>query len=240
MHIGVLTMSEELLNGDKEDLHTDLQEALHHNGPFGKSISHPLVQCMLYSPMDNMRLNKLYEYKTKALAEARKVQDWGSFVFLHERPWRMEAVLDILHNEPIKDMKEFWQTVGTVWTDSENIWQYMEEWEELFDRAEQDSNSIHFMDEEEREAYKRLPKRFTIYRGYHNDKSAVHGGEIYNKYGFSYSLDKEKAEWFAGRFQRRGRGVLKRTVDKKDVFAIKLSRQEKEIIIFPRILLDDE
>ena len=51
-----------------------------------------------------------------------------------------------------------------------------------------------------------------------------------NKSGYSYTLNKEKAKWFANRFGNNGL-VETRTINKSDVFAYTNQRGENEIII---------
>jgi hypothetical protein len=77
------------------------------------------------------------------------------------------------------------------------------------------------MSAEDRKDFKKLPDTFKVYRGY------IPGQ---NKGGYSYTLNKEKAKWFANRFDRNGK-VVERTVNKDDVFAYLNGRNEQEIII---------
>ena len=77
------------------------------------------------------------------------------------------------------------------------------------------------MNEEDRRFLKLLPKEIIIYRGYIKNK---------NKSGYSYTLNKEKAKWFANRFGNNGL-VETRTINKSDVFDYTNQRGENEIII---------
>lgn len=118
----------------------------------------------------------------------------------------------------------FWRLARDVWEDSENIWQYLREWEELF--SSNCPHSEHFMSDEERNFFSSLPEKFEIHRGY------KHG---VNEYGLSWTLSKEKAEWFSNRFQSRKEtsAVKSRMVSKAECFAYISGRNEEEIIIKP-------
>lgn len=70
--------------------------------------------------------------------------------------------------------------------------------------------------------YKDMPWRFTVYRGTkkENDYDAL-----------SWTLDYEKAEWFANRFGTKGK-VISKKVKRKDVLAFFNDEDESEIIIW--------
>ena len=79
------------------------------------------------------------------------------------------------------------------------------------------------MYEDDLKVFRALPERFAVYRGYEKGK---------NFEGLSYTLDKDKAEWFSRRFCRAWKGrVRKRIVKKAGVFAYTDARNEKEVII---------
>jgi hypothetical protein len=200
------------------ELHPDLQEYfLVQNGI--PMIKHPLVYSIFHFDIQNYIINQQYEWKKKSLKEAVKKKNWGSYIFLHERPYRFEAFVSIapqLEREP----KLYWELLGSIWVDSENIWQNQDRWKFLIETGPK-KNREYFMSEEDRETFKNLPETLTVYRGYTPRK---------NKAGFSYTLSKDKAIWFANRFGKNGK-VIERTVNKKDIFAYKNDRSEQEIII---------
>jgi hypothetical protein len=102
------------------------------------------------------------------------------------------------------------------------------------------------MSEEERKAFEALPDPVQVFRGFHRD-----GGER----GFSWTTDREMAEWFAQVFNRgpkwyRRPGsepdapllwgdpggvprVASGTVAKRDVLAYLLEREESEVLTLP-------
>tara|TARA_B100001971_G_C18189484_1_gene537724 strand:- start:184 stop:1338 length:1155 start_codon:yes stop_codon:yes gene_type:complete len=105
--------------------------------------------------------------------------------------------------------------MGTYYSDYEIEFDY------LLNNPDRDMNNrIHLMDEEEQKIFKLIPERGTIYRG------AKDGME----YGFSWTLEQEKAEWFAKGYP--GDAVLlKGQFQKDDVIAY--FDREKEIFIDP-------
>lgn len=80
------------------------------------------------------------------------------------------------------------------------------------------------MDAEEYKVYSELPDTLTVYRG-------VAVGR--NPQGLSWTMDRDKAEWFAHRFDRNGTtGYLQSaTIKKEDVLAYFNSRNEEEIVV---------
>ena len=85
------------------------------------------------------------------------------------------------------------------------------------------------MDEEERKALAALPDRLTIYRGVHIKKGTLRG--------LSWTLDRERAEWFANRWAKRRPYVVEAEVLKSDVRAHFLARGEAEIVVLPNRLV---
>lgn len=79
-----------------------------------------------------------------------------------------------------------------------------------------------FMKPNENKFFQKLPNRFKVYRGASRD-------------GYSWTLSKKKAEWFADRnrqrYSKEDTRVMEKWVNKKDVFAYINGRKEQEIII---------
>jgi 3-methyladenine DNA glycosylase Tag len=80
------------------------------------------------------------------------------------------------------------------------------------------------MDANDRKAFKRLPDEITIYRG-------ILEGHTVN--GLSWSLDRDKASWFAKRFTHYNlpHVLLTARAKKSDAHALLLGRKEDEIVI---------
>jgi len=122
----------------------------------------------------------------------------------------------VRQNKIKKLSKTYWRILSSLWTGSENIFQHKDLWKELLKNK---TNSHYFMSKKDLEFYNSLENEFIVYRGYNQWED-----------GYSYTIDKDVAIWFAERFGQNGI-IKERLVKKEDVFAFTNSRQEKEIII---------
>jgi hypothetical protein len=163
----------------------------------------------------NDQANKTYDYKKKAVAEAIKDKDISSYLWLHERAYRVEAILYALEDWWKPSKKEYWEVIANLWTDTENVYENHLAWEQLLFLEFSDSHLM--MDEEDTKFFNELPNTITIYRGGVDDK------------GYSWTLDREKAEWFANRFNFDYE-VFEKTINKSDAIAYLSDRNESEII----------
>lgn len=120
----------ELMN-KKEDLHPDLVPYLvvENKIPY---LKHPLLYVIMPSEAMYASYNKRYEVIKSMIAKSMEEEDFEGYVFHHERPYRVEAFMDIESN--LSD-KRYWSLLGEVWTDSENTWQNIDEWNELLVHA---------------------------------------------------------------------------------------------------------
>lgn len=182
-------------------------------GPLGMMIDHPLVKEIMYYEPFNYSYNEQLRLKKEKTAEALTKKDWHGFIWWHERPYRLNAFLKVMNQ---MSHEQYWETLREVWTDSENIWQNQSTWEELL--LAPIKGQEYFMTAEERAYLASLPEVLTIHRGYNKSPR-----------GFSYSLSKTKARWFANRFNQQGK-IKTIRVKKSEVFAYVDSRNEKEII----------
>ena len=205
----------ELMESD-EELLPELAECVVDTPKLGEFICHPLVHTWRMGP--DALFNLQYRQKVEALAKARAMCKWHTVVFLHERPYRVEAFMEIAY---LLDDEEWWELFGSVWTDSENMHQHIEEWRNLMDNAPPGDP----MDDDERQVYEGLPDSITVYRGTAADDGMGSG--------FSWTLERERAEWFAHRFAEIREGeaqVYTGTVKKVDVVAYFAGRGEAEIV----------
>lgn len=205
---------EELLK-KQEELCEELQNHLT-EGPLGMMIAHPLLHEIFYAEGMNAVFNERLKLKKQYLDEQIEKKKWSSAVWMYERPYRLQAFLTIKKH---LSFSEYWELLGSLWTDSENIWQNQSDWKKLLSSSI--SKKECFMDEEERKRLKSLPELVTVYRGYVPGK---------NKSGFSYTLSKKQALWFAKRYDKSGK-VLTRQIKKSEIFAFKTHRGEEEVII---------
>jgi hypothetical protein len=199
----------------KEPLHEALKPYVIEGG-FMPMLKHPLVFHVPYHEQMNALANKQYEQKKNATERYLKEEKYDSYVFIHERPYRLSAFLNIY--DKMKP-KEFWEMLSDIWRDSENIWQNKSTYKMLF--SYHPKSKHHFMSKEDRKVFDSLPEQVVVYRGFTVGK---------NKNGFSYTLDKSRAEWFANRFNKNGK-VLERTISKDKIVAYTNGRGEQEVII---------
>lgn len=209
----------DLLTRD-EPLHPDLEEHLVMTD-FGRMVHHPLV--IEHSPRPAL-VNYRYEAKRKALHEAMAASDWHQVVWLHERPYRLDAFINISDR---LDDDNYWSLLADIWIDSENIWQNLDQWRQLFESTRSGSP----MTEEEEAALAAMPDPVPVYRG---------GVEDANEYGLSWTTDRERAEWFAVRMTADDEVgvVLDGLVAKEHVAAYFTGRGESEIVVFDADLVD--
>lgn len=200
-------------------LHPDLQEYVKALDGM-EIIQHPLVYQVPFfgSEMEIDFANRMYAQKLEAIEQAIKEHDVHRCITMHEKPWRLLAFLK--HRELIEQhTREYWEIVNSVWIGSENIWQHVERWIEIF----QEPNNHLFMDESEQAYLDRAfagGRKLTVYRGGSND-------------GLSYTVSRAKAEWFAGRYlwETALRTVRTIEVTRDQVVAYTNQREEREIIL---------
>lgn len=205
-----------------EELDPELAACLTEYG-HGPAIKHPLINEIFYMPQVNPRYNEQLRRKKRDLEQAKAERAWFRFIVLHERPWRAEAFVEVA-DEMTDD--EYWDELGDVWIDTENLWQWHHLVEELMlsDRPGREN----LMDESERTFLAALPDELRVFRG-HNE---------HNQFGWSWSLDPEKAMWFARRFASLSEepAVSMATVSKEAVIAVFMGRNESEVVLDPHFV----
>ena len=128
-------------------------------------------------------------------------------------------------------LKDYSEALADVWTLVEfpnvDVNVSTREFIEYFQRAHKEW----LMDEDEYEFYKNLPEEITVYRG--TGKGARH------LLGLSWTLDYEKAKWFATRWNKKG-VIYKGKILKENVLAYFSRRNESEVVIDVGKLIDVE
>lgn len=195
-----------------EELHPDLQPYLE-DGAIGLQLRHPLVY--LVPLWSNGHANALYEHKVKGIKDALANDKYSSYIFLHERPYRLDAFT--LIQSKLSDT-QYWSLLSDIWTDTENQWQGLNKWKQLL--SSNRPSRHYLMNEEEFNLLQSLPDEVTIYRGC---QAGI------NENGLSWSLNKKKAEFFANRFGKEGI-ILERKIPKSNIIAFLNGRGESEVI----------
>ena len=243
-------MVEDLIGliGKEEELHPDLIDHIDSDSPLGNFLRHPLCVSIYHESM-NAYFNNLYRTKRKQADAALKEKNWSQWIGLHERPFRLDALLYIAEDVPVK---AYWKVLKHVWLDTEGPSVNQDIWLQLFTRRYPGRRKI--MTGKERRTLNNASEtnEINIYRGYGEDPN----DSIDRKNGLSWTLSYEKAEWFAKRFMTDVGAALDRELEtntkamiaeaickKDDVIAYVDGRQEQEIIIDPaniRILRTQE
>lgn len=217
-------------------LHPDLAAHVYLDPRFGRRVlDHPLLKILPFDtrqrypkgwPWKNCidQANQNYAFKIEALEDALLNGDWGAFVFLHERPYRVRALMEAI--EALGgNMTALWPLVADVWTDSENIHQFGSDWREIWTTRCKFRHRV--MQAYERKRLATLPDELSLWRGVSHPDSVQ---------GMSWTLDQAKAEWFARRFagsDGRKPLLVSGTVKKTNVLAYFSARREREIVVLP-------
>jgi len=193
-------------------------------------IRHPLVYAVPFfeHPTEVDRLNKMLASKKEAVQSALDAHRWTEYVFLHERPHRILAFMEI---HPEIDNDVYWPLLRDIWTDSENIYQNHMVWWEMLS-SPRDRRAL-FTAAEDRGTLKKLPNELFIYRG--TQKIEMDGHYL----GFSWTLDPGRAAWFATRLHKPSEGsavVASAQVHKKYIVGFIDGRGEREIVVEPKEL----
>ena len=216
-----------------EELHEDLRPYVQAEEHW-TTLKHPLVYQVPYHEALNRQSNLMYAHKLEALAAAQDADNFAKVVWLHERPYRVDAFLDQAWQ---MGDQEFWELAGQIWVDTENCWQNFGAWREIFE-ADRDGRE-YLMDETERDALQKLPARLTVYRGFTSPDERPEAHYKNNRlHSFSWSLERDRALFFAKRYANNTNlgYVAVATVKRDDVIAHFLGRSEDEIVVLPESL----
>lgn len=216
---------EELFGKDEE---LDPELALYLVTNKWQIISHPLVVEVPYHREMNALINARFVQKKKSLEEARLANDWNRFVFLHERPYRIDALQIALRSGLRDNAAAMNELIQSTWIDSENIRQNQKAWIQIWSSLD---NPQQTMDPTDAAAFKKLPETIEIYRGVRNPH--------FNKNGLSWTTDIAKAHWFAKRWSGAKDSMpllLTGQVAKQKVFAHFTGRNESEIVVLPKFV----
>jgi hypothetical protein len=213
---------EELQAMSDEPLHPDLQPWVE-DGQWGPMLRHPLVYSVPLTLPGYA--NRTYLYKQKAKARAIEEEDWHNLVFLHERPYRLDALLSVVGTTesgdpiPLASVPEHWALAADVWVDSENIQQNIEQWRALFCNG---AGGLWLGEPDERAAFEALPEAGAEGSGLIR---AWRGGAVGD---WSWTTDRKTAEFFS---RRSGLPVRGHLIPRSDVFGYLTRRSEAELLV---------
>lgn len=183
-------------------------------------LRHPLIYSVPYAEQMNAYLNACFHQKQKAVLDALAQGLHSRYVFLHERPYRLDALADIAYE--LSDV-EYWELARDVYQDSGNVEELSDGWSEILTADRPGRNA--FMTAEEIELLEEMPQELSIWRG-------ANAREDLEK-GFSWSIQRKVAVWFAQRDSTQPAILAQGILQKEKVFAYLHTRNEFEIIAFP-------
>ena len=194
-------------------------------------VEHPLVH-QIYSPIHNRSLNRTLSEKQQQVQEFVEAKRWDSAVFMHERPYRIDALLRLRDSSKLSS-EEFWPVVGSVYTDSESIRDDFSVWDRLLRSASPDEMALMMTspdDKTELAAIHAQPT-ITVYQGHTSERTD----------GWSWTTNERVGRWFACRFagleDTAGR-LSAAVVDTRNIVVFFGSRNESEVLINPDVVTD--
>lgn len=212
----------------QEELDPELAAYYEEDGVLGfPSIRHPLAYSVPH--LSNAMANHYLHQKQQALREALRKRDYEQAIWLHERPYRIDAFTQLCWH--LGDSR-YWKLLGHIYTDTENLWQNLDDWVRCL-TAERRYRS-HMMTGDERVALRQdNSPQFTVYRGFH-DPGTVEG--------LSWTTNSIVGKFFARRLAQPGakRYLAQGRVKRKDVLAYFDARSEYEMLILPGKVQDIE
>lgn len=196
-------------------------------GDYGLTLNHPF--CFIHGFDMPRRLNAgdIVEQVNSRYARFQGFcaeGDWESAIFSVERPYRPRFLTQMIESYGISPL---YSVISAVWTDTETVHDDWETWVYIWtevEAAKGSDGSHELMTEDEGRFFAKLPSRFVVYRGFN-----VEEGEC----GWSWTLDRTKAEWFARRLadadaQPR---VATMKIRKAHALAYFAGRNEAEIVV---------
>jgi len=171
------------------------------------------------------RINERRERIKKAMEQ----KAWLKVFMLLPKPYRLTWLKE--NKQLFDDKFEYYEFLKDAWTQTEFPMQAYDTTEEALIEFYHFHEPQLMMNSEERELLENLPQQVTIYRGIRVDDELDK-----ENLGLSYTLFREKAEWFAKRFAHNKDVtpvVIEATIDKDDILSVFLERQEDEVLVNP-------
>lgn len=217
-----LAALEELM-GKQEELDPELAAYVDPDGPLGPILRHPLCYNISQHPAWNAMMNETLRQKRAALQRAITGRHWRTVVFLHERPYRIDAFTNYCWR---MGDRSYWSLLGSIYTDTENLWQNYDLWVDCL-QADRRYRS-HLMSPEDRVALRKDHDAvITVHRGWSEGGTGAHG--------LSWTTNSVVAKYFARRLAAKGdrQFIATGQVKKRDVLGFFDSRSEQEILVLP-------
>lgn len=134
---------------------------------------------------------KQMAYKLESLREYAREGKWESYVWFYERPWRVHVLAQLVRDKVLDPMTNP-GLLMQLWLDTEYPHQALTDWQELFDMIDVETLNT-TLDDDEQRARDALKPIVTLYRGITGQYLKM------ASMGFSWTLNRDKAVWFARR-----------------------------------------
>lgn len=157
------------------------------------------------------------EHFAEDIKQRKNAYSIACLVRTYYKPIFFEAIKEYLSEKDFTEiLVDYWTASGITDVPKENFLSWFNE-----------ANKAYLMNKSEQKKFDKLSDKVTIYRGVSNSEC---------KYGFSWTIDRRIAAWFANRYEDKESYVYECTVDKKDLLCYLDIRNEKEVIIDPKVL----
>lgn len=204
---------------DETKLHPDLVPYMADASFGGRILRHPLVYSL--PPIAWRWVNQKYERQAEEVEQALAQQEWHRAVMLHERPWRLTRLAEWWRQ--MDDTIERNALLLDVWADTERPFQFGRVPLDLFKQA-REGRTLYLTDDDAGDR-PIMTERVQVWRG----------TGIGEKPGIAWTLDRERAEWFAKRNRDKTFALLLGgTVKRERVLAYIVGRSENEVVVDPR------
>ena len=171
-------------------LHEDLEECIQDYDDGMVMIKHPLCNSSHHPDLIEIN-NKKYLYNKKKVEECEKQEEWVSIIWITERPFRLDCFMK--YEDKLTD-KDYWETLGDIFTDTEIPYRRQKEWLELFSSKRKGRENL--MKDDDWDLYQHLPQKVEVWRG----------GDEDSMEGLSWTTDIKMGEWFSNRSSLMGNG----------------------------------
>lgn len=169
------------------------------------------------------------KFKQDLLEKAIDRQDWDDVFMIISKPYRLSWLEE--NYDLITDEKAYYEFLKDAYIQSEFPMSGFSEYEDLLKLFWHYDKPHLMMDSDELSFYNDLDDTITIWRGIRVEDEIDE-----DNIGFSFTLDKERAEWFAKRFSQDGKGtpmLIEATVNKDKILSVFLNRGEEEVLVSP-------
>lgn len=197
-------------------------------------VQHYLCWSSIAPDLDNLSpnntlLNNIYRSKSENYLKYITQKDYENAIWIIEKPARL-LWFDENYIKIYNDIgeKRYYRLLAQVLIGVE--FHYYSK--NLYNKLISAGNNPHLMmNKKEKNYFDSLPETITIYRGI-NSETEFNSDKVKDYLGFSWTLDKTKAEWFAKRWSsRKYRILLTTSISKSQATSCLLDKNEKEIWI---------